>query len=194
MLVKDHMSASDSNRKTTPVSYWVMIGAATVLAAASLVAVLPLLRPRPTDKQVIQEAMHILEAEFRKLPDDHPIIERYGRFVSMPAAPSRFMHHAGGKEYGGAPPSIGCDLICRFEKFPAQVGMGIYPGHKNNVELLMEANFAAYKKRQDFGKETLELDGEDLWVHITERSEGKADIKMKSTVDAVVTYPGFHPK
>lgn len=188
------MSASEPNRKSTPVSRWVMIGVATVLAAATLVAVLPLLRPRLTDEQVIQEAMQILEAEFRKLPDDHPIILRYGRFVSMPAAPVGFMHHAGGKEYGGDPPSIGCDLICRFEKFPAQVGMGIYPGQKNNVELLMEANFAAYKKQPDFGKETLELDGENLWVHITERPEGKADIKMKSTVDAVVAYPGFHPK
>ena len=102
-------SANCSIRSEVQVRRWMMLGVVLAAIVGAALAVRAVVQPRLPDDQLVRDAVEMLRTELQELPEDHPITDRYGRFVSTSSALPDFVNHPGGREYGGDPPSIGFD-------------------------------------------------------------------------------------
>lgn len=115
--------------RTTPASFIRLC----VLSVATGCLIAGGCRPRvantvvtPQDQQVATECAQFIEQTLKGLPDDHPLVLRYGRYASMTlssvtrnaSSPATLGGH-------GFPANLQVTCQCLCEKYPASIGVTI---------------------------------------------------------------------
>ena len=129
----DSGAASGRRRAGTGLSILGLLLAAAMLIVTGLHGCVE--RPAPplpppvtaTDLRIAHECAALLEQTLHTLPNDHDIIRRYGRILSMSTDPvERHPTYGAGLGPGGSPPCLEMRCRCSFEKFPAQIDVTIF--------------------------------------------------------------------
>jgi hypothetical protein len=120
------------------------------------------------DLRIADESASFLEQALSTLPDDHDIVHRYGRFISLQTDPVKMHSAYGGPFEGGTPACLKLRCRCTFEKFPAYLAVTIYEGKAGSGtafayqpdEILMEPSAKAVGAGRLFS--LIGIDGEIL--------------------------------
>ncbi len=78
---------------------------------------------KPVDKQIADECFKLIGQTLEKLPEDHELVKRYGKFVSMDGSTSvkRYRRYEVPYGFSEYPSRLTLECSCKFDRFSTSI-------------------------------------------------------------------------
>lgn len=173
---------------------WLASSAIGLSLAAYLLVGCSSSQARPTnDQKVAAEAAEFVQAELASLPDSHPVVKRYGKFVSLhlkSVQRRRPDEPVIGTEGGGFPACLELELDGAFERFPTTIRVLVLQGEAESTltlelvgEFLLDPRPEAVATSLADSEPTMRSDG--LWLVKPDGTQ------TRCTLSCWVRHPDF---
>lgn len=172
---------------------------ACVLTMMGIGCVRPAAPPVVTanDQKIASDCVRFVENSLRSLPEDHPLIQRYGKLTSVKIGPiQRNGLSKGARGESGFPPHLSIAFRCDCERFPATIAVTVLNyGSTDQIAYFHQSEpFQLVPLPEMVNTGTLAdcepvLRDGDLWyVRV-----GDDQTAIRSAVACWIQHPGFRP-
>lgn len=157
----------------------------------------PLPKVTDVDLRIAEETVSFLKEYLSALPENHELVQRYGRFVSLETEPVvRHPAYAASFGPGGSSPCLGLGCRCVFEEFPGYLPVTIFeakdrsgPGfYLDGFEIVMQPKVEVVTTGVLSDCQPKLIDGELWFVR-----EGGDQVAVRCMIHCWIGHPDFVP-